>query len=72
MAQETLTRGPCNQDHQYLRPLTYLTGKPVCKACGMQSASQLSHSVVSNSLRPQGLQHARRPSPSITNSRSLL
>ena len=35
------------------------------------SSVQLSHSVVSNSLRPHGLQHAK-PSLSITNSRNLL
>ena len=33
---------------------------------------QFSRSVVSNSFRPHGLQHARPPCPSITNSRSLL
>ena len=33
---------------------------------------QFSHSVMSNSLQPYGLQHARLPSLSITNSQSLL
>ena len=33
---------------------------------------QFSHSVVSNSLWPHGLQHTRLPCPSITNSQSLL
>ena len=33
---------------------------------------QFSHSVVSDSLRPHGLQHARQASLSITNSQSLL
>ena len=33
---------------------------------------QFSRLVVSNSFRPHGLQHARPPCPSITNSRSLL
>mgnify|MGYP000386107788 CR=1 FL=1 len=35
------------------------------------SSVQFSHSVVSDSLQPHGLQHARPPCPS-TNSRSLL
>ena len=38
----------------------------------LQLSVQFSLSVVSNSLRPQGLQHARPPSLSITNSRSSL
>ena len=36
------------------------------------SSVQFSHSVVSDSLRPHGLQHARQASLSITNSQSLL
>ena len=35
-------------------------------------SAQFSHSVVSNSLQPHWLQHARLPCPSVTNSRSLL
>ena len=42
-------------------------GEPGCRAqsCGFPSV-QFSHSVVSNSLQPQGLQHARLPCPSPT------
>ena len=36
------------------------------------SSAQFSRSVVSDSLRPRGLQHTRPPCPSITNSRSSL
>ena len=36
------------------------------------SSVQFSRSVVSDSLRPRGLQHARPPCPSSINSRSLL
>ena len=36
------------------------------------SSVQFSHSVMSDSLRPHGLHHARPPCPSPTNSRSLL
>ena len=35
-------------------------------------ACQFSHSVVSDSLQPHGLQHASLPCPSITNAQSLL
>ena len=42
---------------------------PVCSTSKAMCA--LSHSVVSDSLQPHGLQHARPPSPS-TNSQSLL
>ena len=38
----------------------------------VSSVSQFSHSVVSDFLRPHESQHARTPSLSITNSRSLL
>ena len=34
------------------------------RALRIRSISQFSHSIVSDSLRPQGLQHARLPSPS--------
>ena len=37
-----------------------------------QSVSQFSRSVISDSLQPHGLQHARPPCLSITNSQSLL
>ena len=36
------------------------------------SSVQFSHSVMSDSLRPHGLQHARLPCPSPTNSQTLL
>ena len=71
-AQEVLTRRPCNQDHQHLRPLTHLTGK----ACRQSSW----HAVVSQSV--QSLSRVRlfatpwtavhQASLSIINSRSLL
>ena len=35
-------------------------------ASGLNSSAQFSHSVLSDSLRPHGLQHARPPSPSPT------
>ena len=34
--------------------------------CGLDNSVQFSHSVMSNSLRPHGLQHARPPCPSAT------
>ena len=41
-------------------------GESVETSCGQSSSAQFSRSVMSNSLQPRGLQHARPPCPSPT------
>ena len=48
------------------RPLCMISLQNSYKLCHQFSSVQSSHSVMSNSLRPRGLQHARPPCPSPT------
>ena len=47
-------------------PISQKQPQTIQKQMGRVSSVQFSHSVVSNSLRPHGLQHARPPCPSPT------
>ena len=71
-AQEVLTWGPCNQDRQHLRPLTYLTGKPACKARGMQYSPSVSSVAPSRPTLCDPMDCTTPGFPVITNSWSLL
>ena len=56
----------CGSDHELLIAKFRLKMKKVGKTTGPFSSVQFSHSVVSDSLRPHGSQHARPPCPSPT------
>ena len=51
---------------QSLKTKTGRSWHPTNRRFSLYSVSQFSHSVMSNSLRPHGLQHARPPCPSPT------
>ena len=56
----------CGSDHELLIAKFRLKLKKIGKTTRPFSLDKFSHSVVSYSLRPHGLQHARPPCPSPT------
>ena len=60
----------CSLSLCHLKSLSFILGKLsnliVCRNCSLFSSVQFSHSVVSYSLWPHGVQHARPPCPSPT------
>jgi len=57
---------PINPREKGLRQVRDIFREPADQEDGRFSSVQFSHSVVSNFLRPHGLQHARLPCPSPT------
>ena len=74
---ERIHAPPCKEQHYIQQPIH--GNNPIAdqqitslRRCEIYISIQFSHSVVSDSLRPHGLQHARQASLSSTNSQSLL
>ena len=64
-SESLLSLAHCETPHTWSPPLCKDLGSKDISTSG-QSVSQFSHSVVSDSLQPHGLQHARLPCPSPT------